>query len=373
MRILIEALGIHYTGGGRSATLNLLEPLFNLGDGIEYAVLLSQPEPALDTDTANVRQIIAPTQDRFGLRLWAQFVVPRLARDYDLVHFVKNLSVFGVSSKTVVTVYDLTVLLYPHLFPRTDVWYWRWVQPRMLRNADRVISISKTTARDLQEFYDLPSESITPIYPSYNARFRPVQREEKQRVMRKYRLPDEIIMHVGRLDRKKNLPNLLHAFSGFKEHSDFEGKLVLVGEEYPKSLDTTLDRTAEQLQIADDVIFTGPVPVEDLPGLYGSATMVVFPSLHEGFGLVAVEAMACGTPLVVTDAGAVREVVGEAALIVDSPCDVTGLRESMLRLWQDPSLRQDLRTKGLHAVKRFSQERAVRQTLRLYREVIGTK
>jgi glycosyltransferase involved in cell wall biosynthesis len=370
---LIEALGIHYTGGGRSATLNLLEPLFKLDTETEYTVLLSQPEPTLENGRNNVRQVVAPTKHRLGLRLWAQAVIPLLVRDYDLVHFVKNLTVLGVSAKTAVTVYDLTILLYPHLFPRLDVWYWRWIQPMMLRQADRVIAISHTTAQDLQRFYHLPPAAINTIYPACNSRFKPATEEEIQRVTKKYHLPDQTVIHVGRIDRKKNLPSLLHAFSMFQRQSSFGGKLVLVGEEYPKSVDTTLERTMKQLQIADDVIFTGPVPSEDLPGLYSSAMMVVFPSLHEGFGLVALEAMACGTPLVVTDAGAIREVVRDAAVIVDSPRDVEALSHAMIRLWEDPGLREELRVRGLQVAERFSQEEAARQMLGLYREVIGAK
>ncbi len=373
MRILIEALGIHYTGGGRSATLNLLEPLFRLDAETEYTVLLSQPEPTLETVAGNVRQVVAPIKHRLGLRLWAQAVIPFLARDYDLVHFVKNLAVFGVSAKTAVTVYDLTILLYPHLFPRLDVWYWRWIQPVMLRQADRVIAISNATAQDLQRLYHLSPAAMNTIYPACNSQFKPATEDDIQRVKKEYHLPDHTVIHVGRIDRKKNLSSLLHAFSMFQRQSDFDGKLVLVGEEYPKSLDTTLDHTMERHQIVDDVIFTGAVPSGDLPGLYSSAMMVVFPSFHEGFGLVAVEAMACGTPLVVTDAGAIREVVGDAALIVDSPDDVETLSHCMLRLWEDPNLREELRRKGLQVAERFSQEKAARQTLDLYREVIGAK
>ena len=373
MRILIEALGIHYTGGGRSATLNLLEPLFKIDTETQYTVLLSQPEPTLETAKGNVQQVVAPTRHRLGLRLWAQAVVPLLSRDLDLVHFMKNLSTLGVSAKKVVTIYDLTILLYPNLFPSLDVLYWRYIQPKMLHRADQVIAISNATAQDLQQFYRLAPATLSTIYPACNSRFEPATEVEIQRVREKYHLPDQTVIHVGRIDRKKNLPNLMRAFSSFQERSSFDGKLVLVGEEYPKSLDTTLDSTMERLQVRDDVVFTGPVPSEDLPGLYSSAIMVVFPSLHEGFGLVAVEAMACGTPLIVTDAGAIREVVRDAAMIVNSPHDVEALSHCMLRLWKEPTLRDELRIRGLQVAERFSQEEAARQTLELYREVIGVK
>ena len=371
MRVLIEALGIHYTGGGRSATLNLLTALFALDHETDYLVLLSQPEPVLQTAAGNVRQMIAPTKNRFALRLWAQSVIPFLARQRDLIHFVKNLTVLGVPAKTVVTLYDMTTLLYPELFPRSDVWFWRWVQPRMLRRVDRVIAISRTTARDLQELYHLPPEAITTIYPACAPHFRPASAQEIRRVWEKYGLPSNVVLHVGRIDRKKNLPTLVRAFARFQQQNDFDGHLVLVGEEYPKSRDPALGETIRALHLSDRVRFTGPVPDEDLPALYSGAALAAFPSLHEGFGIVAVEAMACGVPLVVSDAGALREVVGDAALVIPSPRDVEALAEAMTRLWRDAELRRELRRRGLQLSQRFRPETVARQTLALYRELVG--
>ncbi len=370
MRVLIEALGIHYTGGGRSATLNLLTALFALDQETDYLVLLSQPEPVLHTAAGNVRQVIAPTKNRFALRLWAQSVIPILARHRDLVHFVKNLTVLGVPAKTVVTLYDMTTLLYPELFPRFDVWFWRWAQPKMLRRVDRIIAISKTTARDLRRLYHLPPEAITTIYPAYSPHFRPADAREVRRVWEKYALPPNVILHVGRIDRKKNLSTLVRAFARFQAESGFDGHLVLVGEEYPKSRDMTLGETIRALQMSDRVRFTGPVPDEDLPALYSGAVLAAFPSLHEGFGIVAVEAMACGTPLIVSDAGALREVVGDAALVIPSPRDVEALAEAMVRLWRDAELRQTLRRRGLQLTRRFQPATVARQTLTLYRELV---
>ncbi|MEM3433449.1 MAG: glycosyltransferase family 1 protein [Candidatus Methanomethyliaceae archaeon] len=372
MRVLIEALGIHYTGGGRSATLNLLTSLFALDQETDYLVLLSQPEPSLQTSAGNVRQIIAPTRNRFALRLWAQSVVPILARQRDLVHFVKNLTVLGVPARKIVTLYDMTTLLYPDLFPRFDVWFWRLVQPKMLRQVDRIIAISMTTAQDLQRLYHIPSEMITIIYPACASHFRPASAREIRRVWEKYALPPHVVLHVGRIDRKKNLTTLVRAFARFQQQNDFDGHLVLVGEEYRKSRDPALMETINALRLSDRVRFTGPVSDEDLPALYSGATIAAFPSLHEGFGIVAVEAMACGVPLVVSDAGALREVVGDAALVIPSPRDDEALAEAMTCLWRDAELRQELRRRGLQLVQRFRPETVAKQTMALYQEVVGT-
>jgi glycosyltransferase involved in cell wall biosynthesis len=184
-------------------------------------------------------------------------------------------------------------------------------------------------------------------------------------------LPDQVIAHVGRIDPKNNLPTLIRAFARFVEASAFGGKLVLVGGEYAKSRDTAYLHVIGELGMGDRIIATGPVPAEELPALYSGALMVAFPSLHEGFGIVAAEAMACGAPLVVSGAGALKEVVGDAALVVESPYDVIGLAEAMQQLWADPASRVELRRKGLARVDRFRPGAIAEQTLQCYRDVAG--
>jgi glycosyltransferase involved in cell wall biosynthesis len=368
MRVLIEALGIHYAGGGRSATLNLLNELFRQDKETSYTVLLSQYEPELDAHGGTVRQVIAPVRNRFAVRVWAQTVVPILARSVDLVHFAKNLVVVGVPTKSVVTVYDMTTLLHPEFFPRVDVLYWRWVQPWMLRRVDRVVAISATTAADLETYYRLGDKVVT-IYPAYGAQFAPVDQAEVSRIRQKYGLPNQTIIHVGRIDRKKNLSVLVKAFAVLMKECAFEGKLVLVGEEYAKSRDPGLVETIGELGLDQEVVFTGAVPDEDLPGLYGSALLAAFPYVHEGFGIVAAEAMACGTPVIASRAGALVEAVGEAALLLDSPYDVGELARRMCQVWGDPELRQKLRAAGLRRARQFTPQAVAQQTLALYHEI----
>lgn len=371
MNIAIEALGIHAYGGGRTATLTLLEALFRLDAENRYLVFLSQPEPSLAAPAGNVRQWVAPVKNRFLMRAWAQLVLPWATRGCDLAHFSKNLGVFGVPAPTVVTMYDLTTLIHPELFPRLDVWYWRHVQKRTLQRAARVIAISETTARDLARFYGLPCERIRVIYPACAPHFRPASPEEMRLARQRYGLPERYLIHVGRLDRKKNLAHLVRAFDRMRRSSGFDGQLVLVGEEYEKSLDLSLRPTIAALGLQERVAFTGTVPDRDLPALYSGALAAVFTSLHEGFGLAPLEAMACGAPLVAYRAGALGEVAGEGALILDAP-DEEAFAEALARVIQDERLRQELRARGLARAERFHGERTARQTLQLYQEVAAS-
>jgi glycosyltransferase involved in cell wall biosynthesis len=292
-------------------------------------------------------------------------------RGYDLVHFAKNLGVFGVRSPKVVTIYDLTTLLYPDLFPSMDVWYWRHVQIQTLRAADRIIAISEATARDILSFYPISPERIQVIYPACAPHFRPTSKEEILRVRQHYGLPERFILHVGRIDRKKNLAMLVEAFAQLRKWTHFPGKLILVGEEYPKSRDPDLYAIIEHLDLQQNVAFTGRVPDVDLPALYSAATAAVVTSVHEGFGLAALEALACGAPLVVSRAGAVTEAVGDAALIVNESPRAESFAEALLRLVEDPELLEEMRHKGISRAREFRRENTALQTLRLYEEVVS--
>jgi glycosyltransferase involved in cell wall biosynthesis len=190
-----------------------------------------------------------------------------------------------------------------------------------------------------------------------------------EEIRRKYRLPEEYILHVGRIDRKKNLPLLIKAFAIFQKINSFKGKLVLVGEEYRKSRDTTLHALIDNLSLRDQVVFTRVVPDSDLPAIFGAALITVFCSRHEGFGIVALEAMASGAPLIITPAGAVLEAAGDAALILEEE-DPNLLADVMSKVVADPILQMSLRQKGLERAARFSWRSAAEQTLHLYEEVV---
>lgn len=369
MKIAIDALGIHYFGGGRTATLNLFETLFAIDSQNEYLVFLSQYEPSLNTQAGNITQRIAPVKNRFLVRIWAQLFMPRAVQGYDLVHFSKNLGIFGTSIPAVITMYDLTTLIHPELFPWFDVWYWRIIQKQTMLKAKMIIAISENTADDIIRFYQVPRERIRVIYPAYANHFKPASKEEIAFIRDRYRIPEVYILHVGRIDRKKNLTVLVRAFAEFRKQTRFKGKLVLVGEEYMKIRDTNLHPTIEQLELKDEVIFTGRVPDCDVPALYSGALVTVSTSLHEGFGLAHVEAMACGSPLIASSAGAGKEVLDDAAIFIET-IDTKSIVEALIRVVEDPTLRQEIQERGLARSGHFRGENSARQTLRLYEELV---
>jgi glycosyltransferase involved in cell wall biosynthesis len=370
MRIAIDALGIQNFGGGRTATLTLLEALFALDNHNQYYVFLSQVEKSFSAYQDNVHQIISPFKNRFLLRCYAQTVLPILTRNFNLVHFTKNLGVFGLKSPFIVTVYDMTTLIHPELFPKLDVLYWKSIEKLTLHKASRVIAISETTANDLKQFYALQAEQIKVIYPSINARFKPATNAEINQVSEKYHLPKKYIIHVGRIDRKKKLTLLVEAYAQAKNNckSCSMDSLLLVGEVYPKSKDDALMPTIQRLGLTEDVIFLHRVSDADLPAIISGAKAAVSASVHEGFGLAAIEALACGTPLIAYRAGALQEVVGDAAVLIDN-LDQNSLANALIQISDEPELRSDLCQRGLFMAQKYKPERNARQTLQLYEEI----
>jgi glycosyltransferase involved in cell wall biosynthesis len=369
MRIAIDALGIDRPGGGRVATLNLLRPLLALDTDHEYVICLSAPEPSLAGLNPNARQYVVPLRNRFASRVLLQAALPVLCRRerIDLVHFVKNQVVLGTGARSIATVYDLTTLRHPEAYPAVDVWYWRHVLPRQYRRIDHVIAISAATKSDLVSLWQLGDDRISVIHCGYDPAYRVPTPQHVETTRRQHGLQGtDYFIHVGNLSLKKNLAMLLEAFLDFRRRTGFAAKLVFVGADYPKGRDHRFFEILARPEAREAVVVTGHVPQDQLIGLYGGALALAFPSLHEGFGLVVLEAMACGTPVIAHAAGAVGEVVGDAGLAIESATDIEAWSRALERIASQPSVRVELRRAGLDRVREFEPERMARQTLQVY-------
>ncbi|WP_298981455.1 glycosyltransferase family 4 protein [Caldilinea sp.] len=368
MKIAVDALGIHYYGGGRSATLNLLKELCTLSDEHRYRIFLTQPEPEL-CFPGKVEQVIAPVKNRLAVRIWAQAVLPIMVQDCDLVHFMKNLGVFGIRKPNVVTMYDLTTLVHQELMPKLDVWYWKTIQRHTLHSATRIIAISFNTAQDILKFYSVPADKIDVIYPAFSSHFKPAASEEIARVRAKYNLTDSYILHVGRLDKKKNASQIVQAFYALRNLTNYSGKLVFVGENYAKSIDHAFYALIYGLGLTEQVIFTGAVPDKDLPAILSGAEVAVMTSLHEGFGIVALESMACGAPIIANRAGAVHEVIGDAGILLEGR-RIEDLVHALTLVIYSPQFRKQMIQRGLERASAFSWRKAALETLDTYRKTL---
>ncbi len=369
MKIAIEALGIHNYGGGRTATLNMLHNLMALDQDNDYLVILSRPEPSLQSPGGNFRQLISPIKNRFLARIWAQLFLPLRLWNFDIVHFTKNLGIFSMRPAVVVTIYDLTTLIHPTLLPKIDVWYWRYIQKITMRHAQRIIAISQETKNDIHEYYKIPKHQIDVIYPTIAPHIKPASPEEIQRVRQRYHIFNNYILHIGRIDTKKNLLSLISAFALLLQQVDYQIQLVIVGELYTKAPEIDLETVITELGLKKSIILTGSVPDKVLPALYSDARLVALLSHHEGFGLTAVEALACGTALLAHQTGALPEVLGDAVFFVEN-LEAEHLAHILDQILTKKDLRQQLIQRGLQQARYYQNQSDAQQTLALYKHIL---
>lgn len=264
----------------------------------------------------------------------------------------------------VVTALDLSFLCFPQYHTLRTRLVAQSGLRRAAREADAFIAISEHTAQDLVQIGRVNRERIAVVPLAADERFVPATEAVCAEVQERYGIDAPYALYVGTLEPRKNLVTLLQAFAGLGE----EGvKLVLVGKKgwMYEEIFAALTR----LELADRVIVPGFVANEDLPALYSGASVFVYPSHYEGFGLPVLEAMQCGAPVVTTNASSLPEVAGDAALMV-SPDDVAGLTAMLKRALCEPGLREDMRGKGFEQAARFSWRKTAEMTAEVYRQVL---
>ncbi len=293
-------------------------------------------------------KVIAPRQPMTGLwgHLWEQFALPGSVGTGRFLWSPANTGPLAVARQAV-TIHDLSVLDHPEWFNANFRLWYLMLLPRLARRAKTILTVSEHSRRSILKRFSLPEEKVTAIPDAVNLeQFREV---DPAAARAKYELGERYILFVGSLDPRKNLERLLQAWIRLAEFKDLQ--LVIVGSRTnvfrPISVSASRRRTR----------FLGYVPDEDLPGLYSGAAFFIMPSLFEGFGLTVLEAMACGTPVITSYAGALPEVVGDAAMQID-PTSVEGMAEAMRTLLLEEEVRSELRQKGLERACQFSWERS---------------
>jgi len=270
--------------------------------------------------------------------------------------------------RTVFTLHDLIFKLYPqHHLPRNWM-YLQLAMPLFLRRADAVICVSECTRRDAQRFYGVPDSKLRVIYEGIHPRFQPVRDlAECRRVRDKLQLPERYALAVGTVEPRKNLTTLFQAYRSYldshPEHDTDPPAIVVAGRQ--GWLEESSFRAARESRLTGLARFVGFVDDADLPALYSMATLFVMPSVYEGFGLPVLEAMACGAPVICSDASSLPEVAGDAALLAP-PADVAGWATALRRALADDALRADLSARGLRRAARFTWAETARQTRALY-------
>lgn len=333
---------------------------------IEYKQFSTSPPPSGATAEISWLSTSSFTTHPIGRILWEQLIWPvrNNLSGCDIVHGTAFSLPYLNFKPSIVTVFDLSFIYYPELFPRFRRIYLTTMTRLACKRATKIITISNSSKADLVRLFDVEEDKIVVIYPGLAKNFTKWPNHEVEKFRSEKKLPQKFILHVGTLQPRKNLPLLIHAFHKAKltdTHLVFAGGKGWFYEE--------IFNTVQKLNLEDRVHFPGYVPDEELHLWYSAADLLVFPSKYEGFGMPILEAMGCGTPVIASNASAMPEAVGEAGLLFD-PNDTDELAQRISSLLDDDEQIAKMQKAGPIQAKRFSWQLAGEQTTSVYVDVI---
>ena len=325
----------------------------------EFIFIFDRPYDQRFVFGSNAKAVVTGPPARHPLlwKLWYDIKIPALLRKYKADVFVScdGFCSLGTKVPQCLMVHDLAFLHYPSLIPKSHLLYYKRYTPKMLAKAKAITTASAFSKNDIIDQYVVSADKINVVYNAAKEIFEPLTDEEKQATKAKYTGRKEYFIYAGAIHPRKNLVNLLKAFSLFKKRQQSSMKLVLTGrlawkyDSFVKNLKTYKYR--------DDVVMTGYVGEEEIKKLIGSAYAMVYPSLFEGFGVPVLEAMQSDVPVITSLNSSMQEIAKEAALYADpeSPADIA---EKMMLLYKDERLRSQLIEKGRVTGKQYSWEQS---------------
>jgi glycosyltransferase involved in cell wall biosynthesis len=351
--------------GTENYSLHLIRGLLALDEAHRYRLYFNQP-PTPDLFDLRAERRVLPFP-----RLWTHVALSRemLSSPPDLLFVPSHVLPLIHPRCSVATVHDLGFHYYPEAHTLFQNLYLRWSTRHNARASALVLADSLATQRDLIHYYGLSAAKISVVYPGRDETLVPVTKPAELAAIRaRYDLQQPYLLYVGTLHPRKNLVCLVQAYAQLLSQPAGRATdplLVLAGQK--GWLYREISDEVRRLGLGERVRFTGFVPEQDLAALLSGALAFVFPSLYEGFGLPVLEAMACGTPVVCSQASSLPEVAGDAALLID-PLDTETLAAALVRVAGDEALRRELVQRGFRQARRFSWQRCARETLNALEE-----
>ncbi|HEX5875544.1 MAG TPA: glycosyltransferase family 1 protein [Pyrinomonadaceae bacterium] len=348
-------------------TLELSRALAAIDPDDEFQLIAPIPLASDDHLPRNLRKVHAPKR-----KLWWVAGLPLYIRRSSLALFHGTNYDIPLWSPcpTVLSIHDLSLLLYPQTHLKHLVRRARYRLPLMARSATRIITATEHVKREVTQHLrvDPAKIAVTPYAPRTD--FRPIPRVETEEVRRRLGVEDIFILFVGTIEPRKNLITLLRAFGETQMNTDLRAQLVIAGQE--GWLMGEMSSYIEREGLKGRIRFTGYIADEDLRALYSSCAVSVYPSLYEGFGFPPLEAMSCGAPVIAADVPSLHETVGQAALRVP-PTDVQQLARALVEMLGDEQKRAHYSRAGMEWAAQFTWERTAQQTLAVYRDAISAK
>ncbi len=363
-----------FTGSGQYLR-NLVTALVKADSELQLSLILpphiqnpdNVPDRVQVVETGNSKQT-----SKLGKVWFEQRTFPKMADKVgaDIAHVPYWGTPLSCSIPLVTSVLDVIPLLYPIYNQGVMTQLYTSLVSTTARGSQHIITISETAKLDIEEQLNIPEEKISVTYLAQDERFHPRMGAERDEAVReKYNLPDQFVLYLGGFDWRKQVNELLYAYTYVGQAEGDNIPLVIAGREpeYDDSLFPNLREYTKKLEIEDYVQWIGFVDEEDKPSLYRLADVFVFPSLYEGFGLMALEAMASGTPVVTSNAIVFEEVLEESAYIVE---DARSMGGAIIALLIQQPLREGMINQGLAMASNYSWRKTAKDTLAVYANVM---
>jgi alpha-1,3-rhamnosyl/mannosyltransferase len=283
----------------------------------------------------------------------------------DVFHASQHVANLPTGMKITATIFDMSCWACPEYHTAKNVAATRRYGEKILKACDGLIAISAHARRDAMEILKIPAERIRVIYPGVAEPFYAAAAEDARRVGAKYGVHGPYLLFVGCIEPRKNVPNLIRAYRRLPEAVRRSAELVVAG-----PFGWADEEARGMLRGGGGVRYLGYVPEGDLPGLYGGAAALAYPSYYEGFGFPAAQAMAAGVPVIASNRSCLPEVIGNAGVLVD-PSSVEELSEAMERVLTRPELARELAAAGRARAAQFHWGRCAGESLAFFREVVG--
>lgn len=305
--------------------------------------------------SSNVKAIVVGPPARHPLlwKLWYDIKVPAILKKYKADVFVSCDGFCSLTTKVpqCLVVHDLAFLHFPSFIKKSHLLYYKHYTPKFLSKAKSIVTVSEFSKRDIITQYKTDADKINVVYSAARKIFHPLNIEEKPEVKNKYTEGKEYFIYAGAIHPRKNLMNLLKAFSVFKKRQQSGLKLVLAGrlawkyDSFTKNLKTYKYRS--------DVVLTGYLEEEELAKLIGAAYAMVYPSLWEGFGVPVLEAMCCAVPAITSFNSSMQEIAQDGALYADAN-NYQDIAEKMMLLYKNENLRNEMIIKGKEITQQYN-------------------
>lgn len=378
IRIGIDVTSAVAQGAGIGRyTRELVQALVRLDSKPSYC-LFSARAPKLTVvadplpEAPNVEYRETWLSEKWLYRMWYRLHLPisvqRFTGEIDVFHSPDFVLPPVGDIPSVLTIHDLSFIHYPEAFTPSLLKYLNNVVPSSVARVNHVLADSLATKNDLIDIWQVPNEKVTVVYSGVNSSFRPVTDKERiDHLRKKYELGDNpYILSVGTLQPRKNYEMLMRAFKPVADSYDHQ--LIIAGghgwmyEQIQKEID--------QQGLGQRIRLIGFVEDQDLPALYSQASLFVFPSLYEGFGIPVLEAMACGVPAISSDSSSLPEVAGDAGLLI-SPVNQELWSKSIIQLLNDSARRTKMVAAGYLQARKFSWRKAAEQVLDTYHMLLS--